>query len=189
MLEFFNQMEALQKLFWFVALPTSAVFLIQTIMTFMGVDAADGVEADFDGDLSDNDAPFQLFSFRNFINFLLGFGWSGIAFYTTIASPAFLIIVSFIIGVLFVALFFLLMKQIQGLAEDNTFKLTEAINLNGEVYLAIPASKNGKGKVQISIKGTTHELDAITNANYRIESGSMVRVIGIDQQLLIVQKL
>lgn len=189
MLEFFNQMESLQKMFWFVALPTSAIFLIQTIMTFAGVDAADGVEADFDGDLNNGDIPFQLFSFRNLVNFLLGFGWSGVAFYQTIASQGLLILVSFIIGSLFVLLFFFLMKQIQGLAEDNTFKLREAVGLNAEVYLTIPANKSGKGKIQISIKGSIHELDAITTAETKIESGAMVKVIDTDQQLLIVQKI
>ena len=38
-------------------------------MTFVGADASDGLDADFDGDLGGSDTPFQLFSFRNLIQF------------------------------------------------------------------------------------------------------------------------
>ncbi len=55
-------------------------------MTFAGVDSHDGLSADFDSDLSHGDTPFQLFTFRNLINFLLGFSWTGISFYGTIDS-------------------------------------------------------------------------------------------------------
>ena len=70
-MEILENLDTLLKTFWFVAIPTSLIFIIQTIMTFVGVDSSDGVEADFDGDLGGTDAPFQLFSLRNLINFLL----------------------------------------------------------------------------------------------------------------------
>jgi hypothetical protein len=57
------------------------------------------------------------------------------------------------------------------------------------VYLSIPGNKGGKGKIQVSVKGTVHELDAITESN-RIESGSMVRIIRIENNsLVVVEKL
>ena len=37
------------------------------------LDSGDGLEADFDGDMDGGDEAFQLFSFRNLVNFLLGF--------------------------------------------------------------------------------------------------------------------
>jgi hypothetical protein len=186
---YFEQMDSLLRLFWFIALPISVIFLVQSIMTFVGVDASDGVEADFDGNLDAGDTPFQLFSFRNLVNFLLGFGWTGIAFYHTIANASLLIIVAILVGVSFVALFFFIMKKINGLAEDNTFQLQATLNQVAEVYLPIPANKQGKGKIQLSVKGTVHEIDAITAAENKIETGAMVRVVGIDNQLLIVQKI
>ena len=79
-MEFFNEMEPLLRAFWYIALPASLIFLIQSVMTFMGMDASDGTEADFNSDFDHVDAPFQLFSLRNLINFLMGFGWAGISF-------------------------------------------------------------------------------------------------------------
>ena len=80
-MEFFSSMDTYLQGFWFIAIPVSIIFVIQTVMTFVGANASDGLAADFDGDFSGNDAPFQLFSLRNLVNFLLGFSWTGISFY------------------------------------------------------------------------------------------------------------
>src|SRR5574339_239888 len=120
-MEFFNNLDPFIKVFWFIAIPTSVIFLIQTIMTFAGVDSHDGLSADFDSDLQHGDTPFQLFTFRNLINFLLGFSWTGISFYGTIDNKTILTALSIFIGSAFVGVFFFIINQIQGLAEDNTF--------------------------------------------------------------------
>ena len=109
-MEFFNEMEPLLRTFWYIALPASLFFLIQTIMTFVGMDAHDGVDADFNSDLSHTDAPFQLFSLRNMINFLMGLGWGGICFYGFIDNKLILSIVALLVGAFFVAIFFLAIR-------------------------------------------------------------------------------
>ncbi len=184
-MEFFSNLDPFIKVFWFVAIPTSVIFLIQTIMTFVGIDSHDGVTADFDADLHHGDAPFQLFTFRNLINFLLGFSWTGISFYGTINSKGIVIALSFVVGAAFVAAFFAIMNQIQKLAEDNTFKIDNALNQVGSVYLPIPEKKSGRGKVQVSVKGAFHELDAVTE-NDKIESSAMVRIVKIESNNLVV---
>lgn len=188
-MELLENLEPLLKTFWFVAIPTSLVFLIQTVMTFIGADSADGLQADFDGDLGGADAPFQLFSLRNLINFLLGFSWSGISFYTTISNKPLLIVLSLVVGILFVYLFFIVIRQVQKLAEDNSFKLSNTLNKTAEVYLTIPENKKGKGKIMISVNGTFHELEAMTENN-KIQSGSVVKVVKIESNnILIVETI
>jgi len=188
-MELLENLEPLLKAFWFVAIPTSLIFVIQTVMTFIGVDASDGLEADFNGDLGGADAPFQLFSLRNLINFLLGFSWTGISFYTTISNSVILIAVSLLIGILFVYLFFIIIRQVQKLAEDNSFKITNTLNKTAEVYLTIPENKKGKGKIMISVNGAFHELDAMTESD-KIPSGSVVKVVKIENNnILIVETI
>jgi membrane protein implicated in regulation of membrane protease activity len=182
-------MQFFEQIYWFIALPASLIFIIQSVMTFAGMDAADGTDVDFDGDLSGSDTPFQLFSFRNLVNFLLGFSWGGISFYSTIEHPTLLSLVAVAIGAAFVWLFFVMMKQIQKLAEDNTFSIGDAVDQVGQVYLPIPPRKTGKGKIQVSVKGSSHELDAITEEDQKIETGSMIRVVAADNNVLTVIKL
>lgn len=184
-----ENLEPLLKTFWYIALPVSLIFVVQTIMTFIGADATDGTEADFNGDFDGGEAPFQLFSLRNLINFLLGFSWSGISFYNLIANTPLLIGVSVIVGILFVLMFFVIIRQVQRLAEDNSFKISNTLEKTADVYLTIPGNKSGKGKILISVKGSVHELDAMTE-NESIPTGAVVKVVKIENNnILIVETI
>ncbi|WP_281231415.1 NfeD family protein [Flavobacterium gelatinilyticum] len=188
-MELLESLPALLKSFWYIAIPTSLIFLIQTIITFSGLDISDGLDTDFDGHFHDGDMDFQVFSLRNLVNFLLGFSWTGISFYSTIGEkPWFLIVLSLVVGVLFVLLFFFVIKQVQKLAEDNSFKITSTLDKTAEVYLTIPEHKTGKGKIMISVNGAYHELEAMTE-NERIPSGAAVKVIKIENNILIVETI
>jgi hypothetical protein len=188
-MEIFDSLEPLLRTFWFIAIPTSLIFIIQVVMTFMGVDAADGIEPDFNSNLDGADAPFQLFSLRNLINFLLGFSWAGISFFNIISNGPLLILLSLAVGAFFVYMFFLIIRQIQKLAEDNSFKITNTLHKTADVYLTIPGNKNGKGKIMISVKGAFHELEAMTEQD-KITSGSVVKVVRIESgNILIVEKI
>lgn len=189
-MEFFQTMEPLLKTLWFIALPVSLIFLVQVVMTFIGMDATDGLHSDFGGDVNASDhGSFQLFSVRNLTNFLLSFSWSGITLYNTIHNTTVLILVAFLIGSGFVALFFFVMRALHKLSEDNTFKLSLAVGKTASVYIGIPAQKKGTGKVQVSVNGAVHEIEAITE-HEKIESGSMVRVNEvINNNILLVEKL
>lgn len=189
MIETFEQLNPLLKTFWLVAIPASLIFLFQTILTFIGADASDGIEADFDGDFGETDAPFQLFSFRNLINFLLGFSWTGISFFDSFENSWILIFISIAIGIVFVYFFFIIIQQVQKLAEDNSFKLTDTIDRTAEVYLNIPENKSGKGKVLVSVKGSYHELDAISEKQ-AYKTGTIVKIVRIESKnLLVVESL
>ncbi|HAE13170.1 MAG: NfeD family protein [Chitinophagales bacterium] len=189
MIHFFENLDPVLKIFWYTALPVSIIFLIQTIMTFMGTDGGDGMSADFDSDLDGADAPFQLLSFRSLIHFLLGFSWSGISLFGTIHNSLLLIVVSALIGGLFVLVFLWLMQQLIKLAENNSFTYQDTLDKVGEAYTPIPGQKAGIGKVLISIKGSTHELEALTDGD-RIESGTPVRVLRLESdRILIVEKI
>ncbi|MBI2257597.1 MAG: serine protease [Flavobacteriia bacterium] len=188
-MDFFDQMDVLERTFWFIALPSSLFFIIQTIMTFLGSDASDGNVPDFDGDFDIGHAPFQLFSLRNLTHFLLGFSWTGISFYHYISSSVVLILLSLIVGLSFIALFFFLLKAIMKLGEDNTFQINQCLQKTATVYIKIPEKKSGVGKIQVSVNHTIQELSAITNGD-GAESGSLVRIIEIlDNQLVLVEKI
>ena len=188
-MEFLAEMEPSLRALWYIALPTSMIFLLQTVLTFLGSDSGDGVNADFDGNLEGAEAPFQLFTLRNLINFLLGFSWTGITFYDSIPNYPVLILISTLVGLGFVWLFFIIIKQITKLAEDNTFKLEDTLLKTATVYLSIPAHKSGTGKISISVKGSQKELSAITSGD-RIETGAAIKVVGVEGgNLLLVEKI
>lgn len=189
-MEFISQLDPMLRMFWYIAIPVSVIFIIQTITTFAGMDSSDGASANFDGNL-DGDAgvPFQLFSFRNLVNFLLGFGWGGISFYGLFDHKSIVVFLALLSGISLIVAFFYVMKQMNRLNENNTMKASDTVGKTAEVYLTIPPSGNGLGKVLISIHGSMHELPALTRGE-ALPSGSIVKVVALESgEILIVEKI
>lgn len=189
MTEFFNSLDSTQRFYLYIAIGASVIFIIQTVMTFIGADSDTGMDADFDGNLDAGSYPFQMFSLRNLINFLLGFGWAGATLYDLISNKIVLAIVSVLVGLVFILVFFLIMKTLIRLSEDNSFNLQSAIGKTGDVYLTIPPKRSGKGKIFVSVNGSTRELDAITDSDFTLKNGSLIKIIGLESDLLIVEPL
>ncbi len=187
-MEYFNSLEPLLRTFWFIALPVSLIFVIQTVLTFIGMDGGDSMDAGFDADVDGAGGVSQLFSFRNLINFLIGFSWSGVLFYDTIQNKTLLIGVALIIGIIFLLFFFWAIKQVKGLAEDNTFLLEDAIGKTAEVYLPIAPRRMGNGKILVSVGGSMKELTAATDELIKLKTGMLVKVVAIENESLLIVK-
>ena len=160
----------IMKILWGVTLAASLIFIIQSIMTFVGADADTNFDVDVDtsmdgADLSNIEGGSNLYTFRNFVNFLLGFGWSAILLQDNIPSTGLLILVSVIIGVALVAAVMYLFKWLAGMQQSGNINLQKsAAGCEGKVYLTIPALRGGAGKVQITINGAVREYDAVTES-------------------------
>ena len=186
MVEWWNSLSAMMKVLWAITLSASLIFVIQSVMTFLG--AGDSSDFDVDTDVSgDVDVPDTdvhgtgqgLLTFRNFVNFLLGFGWSAILLRESIGSTPLLIVVSVIVGVILVTLVMLLFKWLSGMQEAgniNVFK--SAVGCEGKVYLAVPGERSGSGKVQITINDAVREYEAVTDGP-ALATGTTVRVVEV----------
>lgn len=191
MMDLFNSLEPLQKFFWIIALCASLVFLIQTIMTFVGL----GTDADVDAgpmdgsvDSMEDGSLSGVFSFRNLINFLLGYGWAGALLFSSIEKGWLLQVVAIAVGLAFVLAFVFMFRQVMKLSHDGSFRLQEAVGLKADVYLRIPAARSGRGKVQVSVKGSVHEVDAMTDRNDEIATGGQVKIVKVlGDDLLLVE--
>lgn len=65
--EWWSSLGLFMQSVWCITLFASLVFVIQTIMTFIGMDTDGGMDVDVSADTAtDGDSgPFQLFTFRN----------------------------------------------------------------------------------------------------------------------------
>jgi membrane protein implicated in regulation of membrane protease activity len=190
MMDLFNSLEPLQKFFWTIACCASLVFIIQTIMTFVGL----GTDADVDAgpmdgsvDSMEDGALSGVFSFRNLVNFLLGYGWAGVLLHDSIEKGWLLQLIAIAVGLVFVLAFVFMFRQVMKLSHDGSFKMEEAVGLKADVYLRIPAARTGRGKVQVSVKGSIHEIDAMTDNDTEIATGGQVQIVEVlgDDLLLV----
>ena len=184
------------KLLWGVTLTATLIFVIQTVMTFLGADA-DSTDFDMDvdtsmdgSDLSNIDSGANLYTFRNFVNFFLGFGWTAIILQPSVKSTAVLVIIAVLVGIALVALVMYMFKWLYSMQQSGNINVYKsAVGCQGKCYLRIPAERGGEGKVQITIQGAVREYNAVTDGD-EIKTGTSVKVLeAIDGNTLLVEEL
>lgn len=174
------------KILWSVTLAASLIFIIQSILTFIGADGGDGgIDTDFDSgfDTEAADAAVEggtnLYTFRNFVNFILGFGWSAILLQDKITSIPLLLILSAVVGVALVAIVMYLFKWLSSMQQSGNINLYKAaVGCNGTVYIPIPGERQGEGKVQISINQSVREYNAVTDGE-ALKTGTQIKVVEV----------
>jgi hypothetical protein len=187
-----SEISIFEQVFWFITIPSTVFFLILLALTIFGgeTDAGNDVTTDVDGDFADGDSiPFQFLSLKNIVAFFAVFGWSGIGFTSAGLPPWLVILLAIICGLLMMFLMAGLFYFMSKLAENGTLKMKNAVGKLGEVYLVIPASRGGMGKVQLNVQGSLRTLDAITDDTEKIPTSSIIQVLDvIDDQILLVKK-
>lgn len=172
-------------IYWIIALVATTVFVIQAISLFVGFDT--------DSDFSGGDAAFDadglnLVSVKTIACLLLGFGWTGVLFYESIENPLLLAALALLIGLGFMVLIALLLRQVLRLSQDNTFRVDKAVGKVGEVYLRIPAEGLKDGKITVSVEGSVHELQAKNLGLQDIPTGAKVRILqALDSNTVLVE--
>ena len=174
----YAELPTLMQIFWGCALISTVIMVIQFILSLCGMGDAD-MDVDMSaGDGLDAATGMDLFSIKNVIIFFVGFGWAGISFREIIPQDGLLILAALACGCFFVASFIMIFKQLMKFEGNGAVNMSEAVGKKAEVYLRIPAKRNGKGKVQVSLNGVAREYDAVTNDDEMIPSGKIVDIIG-----------
>lgn len=210
MVEWWNSIPDFEKNFWIVAFPSSAVFILQTVMTFFGIehggDNAGGgfhdvpndsidlshdysIDSGHEGSGEFLDVKFKLFTIRSIIVFFTVFSWSGIATTRLGMNHIVSIILAIILGFILMFIVSFVYYSAARLSEDGTMNIKNAIGKEGQIYLTIPKQEEGEGKIAIEFGGVLRVMDAVTYGE-KIETGEKAIVIKVvDNQLLLVEKI
>lgn len=184
----------LGRFFYFIAIPSTFILLVQFVLSLLGLSHDTDVDVhDFDGnadfnldhdfDVSDgNDAfstDFQFISFRSIIAFFTVFSWTGIVLLANGTSTFWVILIAIAAGLLamFVIgyLFFLAAK----LQSSGNISYQNAIGSTAEIYIPINEATNYQGKVQVVVQERLVEASAITKNKKGFSTGEIVQVVGL----------
>ena len=212
-----ESLSALQQVFAWFAVPATLVLIIQTVLVLFGIGDqgtdAGGLDGGFDGmdgsadggmdgiglDIGDSDhggmhvgSPdgLALLSVRGIVSFFTVGGWAGIVVAGLIASPFLSVVAALVAG--FAALYgvALLFKWASMLQSAGNVSLKYAVGKTAEVYITVPAEKQGFGKVLVTFQGRFTECDAVSDAPVALKAGQRVKVVGLaDEDTLIVSPM
>lgn len=192
----YGSLEPTLHVYWTIAIIVSIIFVIQMVLTLVGLgdtDAGGDIDisdmGDGNGDTMDTGGAIQLFTIRNAVNFMLGVGWGGVCLYDTIPNRLLLAVAAILCGCIMVAAFVVMFRQLMKLESSGSYRAEECLGQVADVYLRIPGQRSSQGKVQVSFHGSVQELPALTDGD-AIASGTKVRIQEIiDGKVLVVTPL
>jgi hypothetical protein len=197
MSSFMAGLSVLEKLYLACAVFGGGFFLLRTILMLSGVgdgdsdvdtDAGDIDHADADhteliddidhGDHGHGDGGLKLLTVQGLTAFIMMFGLTGFSISrNSVLGSVFSIAIGILVGLFamwLVAKGFALMRSLQS---SGNIQIYDAIGEEGTVYLTIPAE--GIGKIRITISGRLKVVDAVSQDNVELKTGTRVRVTEI----------
>ncbi len=193
MVSFFSQYSTVETFFFICAVVGGFFVLMKFAMMFMGIDhdAAHNFDSGghgIDAHHSDSDTGFHALSLHGISSFLMMFGLAGLAMYRQSSFGAFLSLGGAVIaGCISVWVIGKLFFMFNRLKSSGTISIDSAVGAQGKVYMKIP--EKGTGRVLINAKNSLREYDASTNDGTGIDTGTAIRVVWVDGNVLVVERI
>ncbi len=164
-----------------IAVLGTVLFVLKLLASFHGFDG----DFDFDGDL-DGQHSFEVFSIQSLLAFMMGVGWSGLAFHYEMQFGSWpTIFLASLFGVATV-LFSSTLMYFSHKLNSSTPVAVPTKGLVGRTYLAIPL--NGTGQVELTMGGKKQIIDA--QSSEEIPSFTSVKVVEVvNNSLVKVEKV
>ncbi len=192
MIEWYDALTTLQKVFFIFASVGSFLFLVQLVMMLVAggdadaemeadADASIDTDADADGNAdahANTDLDFKIVSVQGTMAFFMMLGWVGLAANRTwgMGVPGSIGLgcaVGFAAN-LFIAKMFQFFRRLQS---SGTMKMSNAVGQEGEVYLTI--KKDMPGKVRVAVQEHLKVFDAMIEDGEDLPTGTRVKVVRV----------
>lgn len=188
MINWWNELDLIQQIFALIALPSTVLIVIQTVLLLIGI----GGESDTDVDVDDVDGidlpddGLAIFSVRGILSMLCITGWVAVALLETSLPAGVSIAIAIACGIATLIGMAYLMRAVNRLQSSGNIDIGNCIGKIGEVYIPIPSSGNGSGKVNLTVQEKFSEFTAITTSGEPLKTGAFVRVVAVSESGVLV---
>ena len=182
MINWWNELLLVQQIFALIAIPSTFLIVLQTVLMLIGIGGDNAADADGDIDVDDLEVPddgLAIFTVRGVTSMLCITGWVAVALLETSLPQGVSIAIAILCGVATLIGMAYLMRAVYRLQSSGNIDVENCIGKIGEVYIPIPSSGNGAGKVNLTVQEKFSEFSAITTSGDQLKTGSFVRVVAV----------
>ena len=135
--------------------------------------------ADADVQAAHSNWLFGVLSFRTIVAALAFFGVAGKTATSAGQPPALALLIAAAAGLAAMYGTYWLMRSISKLNSSGNLRIGLAIGREAQVYIPVPASEGGQGKVQLTMQNQIVEYAAVTADELPLKTGEAVEVVGV----------
>ncbi len=195
-MQWWESLTAFQQVMFVLAISATVVMFIFLILMIFGSDGSDSFDGDVDLDSdvdSINDEPLtnfsglRILSVRGVLAFLSVGAWTTYGF-AGIVHPLLSSLFGVIAGAVASYLMALAFRASMKLESEGNLEYKNAIGKKGNVYIRIPAKRQGTGKVTLTFQERFVEVDAITDEDTDLVTGTIIEVIAMENETTVLVK-
>ena len=191
MKEWFNGLSVMEQIFFWLGIVSTLFMLVQIILMSVSTFGGD-IDIDGDGDIDvDTDSGVSIFTVKSITAFFAVGSWSGLLT-CSLASESLqwlAIIVALVAGAAGMSIMVLLLRAINKLQCNGAFEIDKIVGQTATVYVSIPPSRSGRGKITMNAQGRFMEIDAVTDLDCRLAVDEIVQIISTENECAVVSRI
>ena len=191
MKEWFENLSVMEQIFFWLGIVSTLFMIVQIIL--MSVSAFGGdIDVDGDGDIDvDTDSGVSIFTIKSITAFFAVGSWSGLLT-CALASDKLqwlAVIVALLAGAAGMSVMVLLLRAINKLQCNGAFEIDKIVGSTATVYVSIPPSRSGRGKITMNAQGRFMEIDAVTDLDCRLAVDEVVQIVSAENECAVVSRI
>lgn len=190
----FESLSTSEKIYFIIAVVASILLVIQIVLMLFSLGGASDMdfEGDFDGVDGDMDADggLSFFTIKGMTAFFALGGWCGFAAAMglpgNIWAPILIAVATGTVALLGVGF---AMRGIARMQCSGNIVKHKLVGQSATVYVSIPESRKGRGKIVLTAQDTYLEIDAMTDDEERIPVDTRVKIVEYNEDFALVERL
>lgn len=190
----FESLSTSEKIYFIIAVVASILLVIQIVLMLFSLGGAS--DMDFDGDFDgvdgdmDADGGLSFFTIKGMTAFFALGGWCGFAAAMglpgNIWAPILTAVATGTVALLGVGF---AMRGIARMQCSGNIVKHKLVGQSATVYVSIPESRKGRGKIVLTAQDTYLEIDAMTDDEERIPVDTRVKIVEYNEDFALVERL
>ena len=191
MKEWFSNLTVMEQIYFWLAIVSTVFLIIQIVLMCFSSFGGD-IDVDGDGDIDvDTDSGVSIFTVKSITAFFAVGSWAGLL--TCALASDKLQWISIIIALVSggaamtaVVVAFRLMLKLQC---NGIFQIEKLVGTKATVYVSVPPTRSGRGKITLNAQGKFMELDAVTDCEERLPVDEQVEIVSTENECAVVRRI
>lgn len=181
----------MEQIYFWLAIVSTVFLIIQIVLMCFSSFGGD-IDVDGDGDIDvDTDSGVSIFTVKSITAFFAVGSWAGLLT-CALASDKLQwlsIIIALVSGgaaMTAVVVAFRLMLKLQC---NGIFQIEKLVGTKATVYVSVPPTRSGRGKITLNAQGKFMELDAVTDCEERLPVDEQVEIVSTENECAVVRRI
>ena len=187
----FENLSVMEQIFFWLGIVSTLFLIVQIVLMCLSSFGGD-VDIDGDGDIDvDTDSGVSIFTVKSITAFFAVGSWSGLLTCALISEKLqwVAIIVALVAGACAMAVVVLLLRAIVKLQCNGAFEIEKTVGSKATVYVSIPPSRSGRGKITMNAQGRFVEIDAVTEEDTKLLVDEVVEIVSTEGECAVVRRM